>query len=157
MLPLHGHVGDHARVFYGRRVYIGCKDSHEEQLQKLENAPSKFLRDYYSKIFGVNQTSILQDVPFLDVCQQFPQDIMHVFLKWIRAYELKYLLRCINEKSFFRLSDLNKEIQPFSYGYSQVIDKPCNIKQQTLIGKAPVTLGKVQPTCGCWLKNGLLF
>lgn len=103
MLPLHGHVGDHARVFYGRRVYIGCKDSHEEQLQKLENTPSKFLRDYYSKIFGVNQTSILQDVPFLDVCQQFQQDIMHVFLKWILAYELKYLLRYINEKSFFQV------------------------------------------------------
>jgi len=63
---------------------LRCKDSHEEQLHKLENAPSKFLRDYYSKIFAVNQRSLLQDAPFLDVCQQFPQDIMH---EGILAYE----------------------------------------------------------------------
>ena len=129
---------------------LRCKDSHEEHLRKLENAPSKFLRDYYSKIFGINQRSILQDSPFLDVCEQFPQDIMHVFLEGILAYELKYLLRYyINERGFFTLSDLNKEIQSFSYGYSHVKDKPCIIKTTDLDRQSSSNLG--QGAANMWL------
>ena len=128
---------------------LRCKDSHEEQLKKLENALSNFLRDYYSKIFGVNQRSILQDAAFLDVCQQFLQDIMHVFLEGILAYELKYLLRYINEKGFFTLSDLNKEINFFSYGYSHVKDKPCNIKTTDLDRQSSSNFG--QGAANMWL------
>lgn len=129
---------------------LRCKDSHEEQLQRLESAPSQFLREYYSKIFGVNQRSILQDAPFFDVCQQFPQDIMHVFLEGVLAYELKYLLRYyINEEGAFTLSDLNKEIQSFPYGYSHVKDKPCNIKTTDLDRQSSSNVG--QGAANMWL------
>ena len=136
--------------FREQEFTLRCKDSHEEQLQRLENAPSKFLREYYSKIFGVNQRSILQDAPFFDVCQQFPQDIMHVFLEGILAHELKYLLRYyIDEKGFFMLSDLNKEIQSFSYGYSHVKDEPCNINTTDLDRQSSSNLG--QGAANMWL------
>lgn len=45
-----------------------CKQAHEEQLQRLERAPNKFLKEYYLKLFGVNQRSHLEEAPFFDVC-----------------------------------------------------------------------------------------
>ena len=129
---------------------LRCKQDHEEQLQRLEKAPSKFLREYYSKIFGINERSHLQDAPFFDVCEQFPQDIMHVFLEGILAYEIKYLLRhYINEEGILTLSDLNKEIQTFSYGYSHIKDKPCVIKTTDLDRQSPSNLG--QGAASMWL------
>ena len=58
-----------------------CKQDHEEQLKQLEKAPNKFLREYYSKLFGINERSHLEEAPFFDVSEQFRQDLMHVFLK----------------------------------------------------------------------------
>lgn len=94
-------------------------EDHEEHLKLIENAPTKFLKEYYSKLFGVNERSGLEDAPYFDVCNQFPQDIMHVFLEGILAYEIKYLLRFhISENRDFTLDELNNAIQNFPYGYS---------------------------------------
>lgn len=112
---------------------LWCKQAHEEQLQRLEKAPNKFLKEYYSKLFGINQRSHLEEAPVFDVGEQFPQDIMHVFLEGILAYEFKYLLKYyFEEESIFNLQDLNGEIQKYPYGYSQIKNKPCFIKATDL-------------------------
>ena len=54
---------------------------HEEQLNLIENAPTKFFKEYYSKLFGVNGRSKLEEAPYFNVCQQLPQDVMYVFLE----------------------------------------------------------------------------
>ena len=127
-----------------------CKNDHEEQLKRLEKAPNKFLREYYSKLFGINQRSHLDEAPLFDVCEQFPQDIMHVFLEGIIAYELKYLLRhYIEEQSAFSLQELNKEIQKFPYGYTHIKDKPCVIKSADLDRQSSSNLG--QGAVNMWL------
>ena len=131
-----------------------------KNLQRLEKAPSKFLREYYFKIFGINESSHLQDAPFFDVCEQFPQDIMHVFLEGVLAYEIKYLLRhYINEEGVLTLSDLNKEIQTLSYGYSHIKDKPCVIKTTDLDldQQSPSNLGQGAASMWLWLTFCLLF
>ena len=56
---------------------LRCKQDHEEQLKRLEKAPNKFFRECYSKLFGINGRSHLEEAPFFDICEQFPQDIMH--------------------------------------------------------------------------------
>ena len=129
---------------------LRCKQDHEEQLKRLEKAPNKFLREYYSKLFGINERSHLEEAPFFDVCEQFPQDIMHVFLEGVLAYKLKYLLRhYIEEESTFSLQDLNQEIQTFSYGYSHIKDKPCVIKATDLDRQSSSNLG--QGAANMWL------
>lgn len=83
--------------------------SHEARSQRA----NKFLREYYSKLFG-NERSHLEEAPFFDVCKQFPQGIMHVFLEVVLAYELEYLLRhYIKEESTFSLQDLNQKYRHF--------------------------------------------
>ena len=125
-------------------------EDHEEHLKWLENAPTKFLKEYYSKHFCVNERSGLEDVPYFDVCEQFPQDIMHVFLEGILAYEIKYLLRYyINEKSDFTLDELNNAVQKFPYGYSQLKDKPCVFKLADLERQSSSNLG--QGAANMWL------
>lgn len=102
---------------------------HEEQLKLIENAPTRFLK-YYSKLFGVNGRSKLEEAPYFNVCQQLPQDVMHIFLEGVISYQLKYLLNFyIKEKGYFTLVDLNNGIQGFPYGYSHIKDKPCVIKK----------------------------
>ena len=131
------------------------KDDHEEQLNLMENTPSKFLKEYYSMFFGVNGRSGLQEAPYFDVCEQLPQDIMHVFLEGVITYELKYLLRFyIEEKESFTLTDLNNRIQGFPYGYSQIKDKPCVIKETDLERKSSSNLG--QSAARMWLLTQVL-
>lgn len=131
------------------------KNNHEEQLKLIENAPNKFLREYYSKLFGVNGRSGLEEAPYFNVCEQLPQDIMHVFLEGIISYELKYLLKFyIKEKGYFSLADLNREIQGFSYGYSHIKDKPCVIKEPNLERQSSSNLG--QNAARMWLLTQVL-
>ncbi len=129
---------------------LRCKEEHEEQLQRLEKAPNKFLRKYYSKLFGVNCRSHLGESPYFDMCEQFPQDIMHVFLEGVFSYELKYLLKYyMDVKKLFTLQDLNKEIQTFPFGYSHTKDKPCVIKAADLERESSSNLG--QGAAKMWL------
>ena len=123
---------------------------HEEQLKFIENAPTKFLKEYYSMLFGVNGRSKLEEAPYFNVCQQLPQDVMHVFLEGVISYEMKYLLNFyIKEKGYFTLADLNNGIQSFPYGYSHIKDKPCVIKDSDLDRQSSSNLG--QGAARMWL------
>lgn len=83
---------------------------------------------------------------------------MHIFHDGILVNKLKYFLKYfINEGSIFTLQNLNKEIETFSYGYSHMEDKPCNIKATDLDQQAHGTLAKEEPKCVCRLKFSLLF
>jgi len=77
---------------------LRSKETHTLQLQKLEDAPSSFLKRYYSKQYGINSRAKILEAPCVDVTQQLPQDIMHVFLEGILSNHLKYFLnRCISD------------------------------------------------------------
>lgn len=43
------------------------KDTHEEHLCSIENAPSQYLRQYFSKEYGINQRSVLCKLPYFDI------------------------------------------------------------------------------------------
>ena len=60
---------------------------HEQQLSDIENAVSPFLKDYFSKQYGINRRSLLSKIPDFDVTKQLPQDIMHIFLEGILSYD----------------------------------------------------------------------
>lgn len=118
------------------------RENHETQLNDLENTDSKFLKEFFSKNYGINGRSALHEAPHFDVTKQLPQDLMHVLLEGIAAYELKFLLRHYLSTGEVILNDLNNKIQKFPYGYSEVKDKPAVIKLTDLEHSASTNLGQ---------------
>ena len=70
-------------------------------------------RDYYSKVYSVNRTSILCDLPHFDVTRQLPQDLMHVLLEGVFHNEI--LIYLVERISFMTLTDINRRINPYVY------------------------------------------
>lgn len=128
--------------------------THLKQLQKLENAPCSYLRTFFSKNYGVNRRSELLNAPFFDVCQQLPQDIMHVFLEGVVPYEIKLLLQLYIEHGHFTMEELNNQIKHFPYGYTDIKDKPLPIRMQDLDLDSSSNLG--QTATKMWLLARIL-
>lgn len=130
-------------------------DDHEQQLLKLENSHSKYMKEFYSKHYGINRRTKLLEAPYFDACEQLIQDIMHVFLEGILAYEIKLLLNYyISEINAFGLADLNSKIQSFVYGYSNAKNKPAVILSRDLDRGASTNLG--QSASQMWLLSCVL-
>ena len=70
-----------------------------------------------STTYGINGLSILQSIRYFDVCQCFPEDIMHILFEVIVPYEVKLTLKYfINEKRCFTVAQLNELLESFDYG-----------------------------------------
>lgn len=122
---------------------------HENQVKKIENAGSKYLREYFSKEYGINDRAKILEAPYFNVTKQLPQDIMHVFLEGILGYEIKFLFKYLFDTRLLTLNDLNQNIDCFSYGYSETNDKPAPIKEIDLELKSSSNLG--QSASQMWL------
>ena len=59
-------------------------------------------------------------------------DIMHDFLEGSLQYEVKELLKHLVSTRLITLQEINAAIESFSYGYSDVADKPSQISAITL-------------------------
>ena len=79
----------------------------------------------FSKEYGVNVLSVLNEAPQFDLCVCLPHDIMHVLFEGVVPRHCKALLRyCILVQQFFKLQQLNRRIEEFSYGYSEKANVP---------------------------------
>ncbi|CAH3115461.1 unnamed protein product [Porites lobata] len=68
-----------------------------------------------------------------DVCQCFPEDIMHILFEGVVPYETKRFLKVlIDEKRSLTLKELNHRMESFNYGYMHNKDKPTPIARETL-------------------------
>ena len=78
-------------------------ETHFEQCSKLTGP----LKDHYSTNYGINHSSVLEEVPGFSVVTSMPHDIMHDLFEGIVPLELKLLLsHCISCK-YFTLQELN--------------------------------------------------
>ena len=83
--------------------------------------------------YGVNGMSVFHQVPHFDVCQCFPEDIMHILFEGCIPYETKRLLKVlIDEVRCITLSEVNARIENFDYGFSEVKNKPNIITRENL-------------------------
>lgn len=105
-----------------------------EMIEDVDN--TRAVRERLSTTYGINRTSILAKVENFDVCQCFPQDIMHVLFEGVVPLETKLLLRVlIDEKKFLTLSTLNQRMASFNYGYMDCKNQPSQIARETINGR----------------------
>lgn len=72
------------KVFNEANCLLHTLGSHEEQFLPI----SGDLQNNYSKAFGINQRSILEDVPGFSVVTGLPHDIMHDLYEGVVKQEL---------------------------------------------------------------------
>lgn len=139
--------------FMEEEFVLRSSDVHEKQVYTIQNAGSKYLREYFSKEYGINNRAKIVEAPHFDVNKQLPQD-MHIFLEGILSYEMKFLFKYLIDNKRLTLKDLNQDIDQFSYGYLETNDKPAPIKEADLDFKSSSNLG--QSASQMWLLAGIL-
>ena len=92
-------------------------EKHEQQCQHLVG-PDRSAR---SVEYGINRTSILEEVPGFSVVNGLPHDVMHDLFEGVVKYELLlFLPHCLSE-GYFTIVDLNSRLQGYDFGAE---DKP---------------------------------
>ncbi|XP_064622528.1 uncharacterized protein LOC135484778 [Lineus longissimus] len=102
--------------------------SHNDQLS-LINRPGidKTLKQHFSKLYGINRTSVLAEVPFFDVTTCLPQDAMHVILEGTLNLGTKLMLNDVMKRGLLSIEKINDFITGFPYPKDR--DKPSLIEQ----------------------------
>ena len=68
------------------------KEEHTKQCEYIERPGiTSSERCHYSKVYGINKSSVLLELPDFDITQQLPQDIMHVLLEGIFPLHVEQL------------------------------------------------------------------
>ena len=145
---------DTLKVNFNSKMFKNRNPSdHENQCKKL--VPGDPLFDYYSKIYGINEKSVLLDVKnFTMTDWGLPHDIMHDLFEGVVEYEIKVLLLHCLEKKFFTLEEFNRRLLDFDYGYTEVSDKPTPITSQHL--RSETTKHLRQGSAQTWLLARIL-
>ena len=102
------------------------KDQHIKHCQYIDLPGMSYSeRDHYSKVYGVNRTSILCELPHLDVTH-LPQDLMHVLLEGVfHIHVNEILIYLVDRISFMTLADINRQIMAHPYAY---FEKPVTLR-----------------------------
>ena len=100
-------------------------EQHEQQCQLLlgTNHHRKWME------YGINRTSILEEVPGFSVATGLPLDIMHDLFDGVVHYELKLFLLYCTSNNFFSIETLNNRLGSYDFG---VEDKPSLIDRLSL-------------------------
>ena len=104
------------------------KHQHIQHCQCIDQPGiSESERDHYSKVYGVNRTSILCELPYFDVTEQLPQDLMHVLLEGVFHVHVNELLKyLVDALSFVTLANINHRIMSHPYAYFE--EKPAPLR-----------------------------
>lgn len=104
------------------------KDQHIKHCQYIDRPGMSYSeRDHYSKVYGVNRTSILCELPHFDVTQQLPQDLMQVLLEGVfHIHVNEILIYLVDRISFMTLADINRRIMAHPYAYFE--EKPAPLR-----------------------------
>ena len=100
-------------------------EQHEEQCQSLVG-PN---RHENSVKYGINRTSILEEVPGYSVVNGLPHDIMHDLFEGVVHYELKLFFQYCVANNFFSVETLNNRLRGYDFGSE---DKPSMIDPSSL-------------------------
>jgi hypothetical protein len=101
------------------------KTSHNLHCEALETDEN----EYFGKLYGLTNNSILNELNFFHVIGGNVPDVMHDWLEGVFPLVIcKLLWYCIRVKRYFTLDMLNHAIRNFNYGYNEVKNKPSLIQ-----------------------------
>ena len=87
------------------------EDEHQRRCIVLSSALTVRAQKYWSKVYGINRSSVSLSLPGFKVTECFLHDPMHLLFKGVTGIELKVLLNyLIFERKFFQLSFLNQRL-----------------------------------------------
>ena len=100
------------------------KETHAKQCMLIDRPGiSVSERSHYSKVYGINRSTVLMELSEFDVTKQLPQDLMHVILEGIFPLHMKQLLTYIvQDLALLSLNQINSRIVAFPYAYFE--EKP---------------------------------
>lgn len=78
---------------------------------------SRSEKAHYSKVYGINQVSIITELMDFDVTKQLPQDLMHVILEGIYPLHMEQFLEYIVSSGIMTLDEVNSQLSSFPYSY----------------------------------------
>lgn len=106
-------------------------DSYLQECELLENNfGTPAAQNYFSKAYGVNNLSVLAEIPDFPVTSNILQDPMHCLLEGALAQTLALLLQqMILYDKLFTLDDLNAFLKSFNYSYVDRRNKPYTIER----------------------------
>jgi hypothetical protein len=109
------------------------EQEHRDRCNMLTTLGKKS-RKYWSRHYGITQTSIFMSVPGFSITKCLLQDPLHVLLEGVNKICVKLLLNnLIFVNQFFTLEDINAAITNFCYSYSDALDKPRTIERNDLL------------------------
>jgi len=101
----------------------------------------------FSTLTGINNESVLANVPDFDLIAMAPQDVMHVILEGGLSHETRLFLEHCVAAGYFDVGQLNDSLKTFPYGYAERSNKP-----------SPITLAHLQaPGTSLSHQKGFLF
>lgn len=112
--------------FLEREFVIRTSQSHADRCNLLDGPNHLSV----SVEYGINRRSYLESLPHFSVITGMPHDIMHDLFEGVIPYELKLLIKYCTSQAYFQLATLNQRLRAFSYGYTEVSDKPAPIESE---------------------------
>ena len=100
-------------------------ENHEEQCLSLEGVN----RHENSVKYGINRTSILEEVPGFSVVTGLSHDIMHDLFEGVVHYELKLFFHYCASNNIFFVTTLNNRMRGYDFGNE---DKPSIIDPSSI-------------------------
>ena len=112
---------------YENNFTLRNEETHKDRCDLLDTL-NKEEKLYWSAEYGINERSVLAEIPEFQVTKCILQDPMHLLLEGVDRLVIKLILHTVvvHEK-YFKLEDLNVAISNFAYSSSQMLDKPQEI------------------------------
>lgn len=87
--------------------------------------------EHFSKAYGINRRSVLNESHYYHVVGGLPPDVMHDILEGVLQYEVKEMLKkYIKVEHHLTLEELNGRIARYDFGYYNDKNKPSLISEQ---------------------------
>lgn len=101
---------------------------------------------------GVNRHAAIVDIPYYNIFDSMPQDVMHVLLEGCLPYTLRLVMENFMQRRLFGLEFVNESIRHFDYSYIDVKSKPSLLSPQATSN----TVSLRQSASQMWLLGRLL-
>lgn len=126
----HANKDSYKESFRESEFQLRTMQSYLQECSILDTVQSPVHRTHFSKAYGINNRSVLTQIPGFPVTSNILQDPMHCLLEGSYAHLLALLLQelCLARK-LFTLENLNVFLTTFPYSYVDSRSKPYRIER----------------------------